>query len=290
MSACTTGGGHPAQWSCAGATEPPLGQALAHAMLQAEGTERTGPVQGRLYRSLKLWTFYCDLEESLGTLESTKAVYDSIMDLKLATPQIVLNYAAFLQVGGGLVTCEADSSIACGWACGALHPGKLLLSSRLQRRGCCCPKTASSFHLLAQAGCTSFTTNACCSLQEPKGCGSPRVEGALFTHILDRPAVALLPCGTSALYSAAGAQAVGGVLPGVRACCQPHHVPLAPRGLHLAGLPIPVRGAVQGNQAGAGARPLQAGLGGGVFWDSWLTVLLCAGALPAVQLGRPLHQ
>ena len=85
-------------------------------MLQAEGTERTGPVQGRLYRSLKLWTFYCDLEESLGTLESTKAVYDSIMDLKLATPQSVLNYAAFLQVRGGLVTCQANSSTACGHA------------------------------------------------------------------------------------------------------------------------------------------------------------------------------
>lgn len=60
--------------------------------------ERTGPVQGRLYRSLKLWSFYSDLEESLGTLESTKAVYDRIMELRIATPQIILNYAAFLQV------------------------------------------------------------------------------------------------------------------------------------------------------------------------------------------------
>ena len=60
--------------------------------------ERKGPVQGRLYRSLKLWTFYCDLEESLGTPESTKAVYASILDLKIATPQIVLNYAEFLRV------------------------------------------------------------------------------------------------------------------------------------------------------------------------------------------------
>ena len=34
--------------------------------------EKEGPVQGRLYRSLKLWSFYCDLEESLGTLESTQ--------------------------------------------------------------------------------------------------------------------------------------------------------------------------------------------------------------------------
>jgi pre-mRNA-splicing factor SYF1 len=60
--------------------------------------EREGPVQNRLYRSLKLWTFYCDLEESLGTLESTKAVYDRILELRIATPQIILNYALFLQV------------------------------------------------------------------------------------------------------------------------------------------------------------------------------------------------
>lgn len=67
--------------------------------VQAAGAaERAGPVQGRLYRSLKLWTFYCDLEESLGTPESTRAAYDRIMELRIATPQIVLNYAAFLQV------------------------------------------------------------------------------------------------------------------------------------------------------------------------------------------------
>ena len=67
--------------------------------VQAMGAaEREGPVQGRLYRSLKLWTFYCDLEESLGTPESTRAAYDRIMELRIATPQIVLNYAAFLQV------------------------------------------------------------------------------------------------------------------------------------------------------------------------------------------------
>ncbi|CAK0786535.1 hypothetical protein CVIRNUC_009748 [Coccomyxa viridis] len=59
--------------------------------------EKEGPVQGRLYRSLKLWSFYCDLEESLGTLESARAVYDRILDLRIATPQLVLNYALFLQ-------------------------------------------------------------------------------------------------------------------------------------------------------------------------------------------------
>ena len=54
-------------------------------------------MQGRLYRSSRLWAFYCDLEESLGTLESTRAVYGRILDLRIATPQIILNYAAFLQ-------------------------------------------------------------------------------------------------------------------------------------------------------------------------------------------------
>ena len=53
---------------------------------------------GTLARSLKLWSFYCDLEESLGTLESTRAVYDQILELRIATPQIILNYALFLQV------------------------------------------------------------------------------------------------------------------------------------------------------------------------------------------------
>ena len=67
------------------------------ALWQEAEAEREGPVQGRLYRSLRLWSFYCDLEESLGTLESTRAVYDRILELRIATPQLILNYALFLQ-------------------------------------------------------------------------------------------------------------------------------------------------------------------------------------------------
>ncbi|KAF8418902.1 hypothetical protein L210DRAFT_967676 [Boletus edulis BED1] len=55
------------------------------------------PVQARLFKSLKLWSFYVDLEESIGTVESTKAVYEKIMELKIANAQIVVNYAAFLE-------------------------------------------------------------------------------------------------------------------------------------------------------------------------------------------------
>ncbi|XP_074568355.1 uncharacterized protein LOC141824909 [Curcuma longa] len=60
----------------------------------ADGNE---PVQMKLHKSLRLWSFYVDLEESLGTLESTRVVYERILDLQIATPPIILNYAFFLE-------------------------------------------------------------------------------------------------------------------------------------------------------------------------------------------------
>ncbi|VVD00889.1 unnamed protein product [Leptidea sinapis] len=54
-------------------------------------------VQMRLYKSLKVWSMYADLEESFGTYKSCKAVYDHIIDLKIATPQIIINYGLFLE-------------------------------------------------------------------------------------------------------------------------------------------------------------------------------------------------
>lgn len=60
----------------------------------ADGNE---PVQMKLHKSLRLWAFYVDLEESLGNLESTRAVYERILDLKIATPQIIINYAMLLE-------------------------------------------------------------------------------------------------------------------------------------------------------------------------------------------------
>lgn len=63
--------------------------------MAADGSE---PVQMKLHKSLRLWAFYVDLEESLGTLESTRAVYERILDLRIATPQIIINYALLLEV------------------------------------------------------------------------------------------------------------------------------------------------------------------------------------------------
>jgi len=53
-------------------------------------------VQDRLYKSIKVWSLYADLEEGFGTFKSCKAVYDRIIDLRIATPQIIINYGMFL--------------------------------------------------------------------------------------------------------------------------------------------------------------------------------------------------
>ncbi|KAI9561619.1 hypothetical protein GHT06_012579 [Daphnia sinensis] len=54
-------------------------------------------VQTRVHKSLKIWGLYADLEESFGTFKTCKAVYDRILELKIATPQIIMNYAIFLE-------------------------------------------------------------------------------------------------------------------------------------------------------------------------------------------------
>ena len=40
---------------------------------------------------------YADLEESFGSFKTTKAVYDRIIDLKIATPLIIMNYGMVLE-------------------------------------------------------------------------------------------------------------------------------------------------------------------------------------------------
>ena len=51
----------------------------------------------RLFKNVKVWGLYLDLEESLGTVETCRAAYDRAMDLKIITPQMVLNYASYLE-------------------------------------------------------------------------------------------------------------------------------------------------------------------------------------------------
>jgi pre-mRNA-splicing factor SYF1 len=53
--------------------------------------------QQRLHKSWKLWSFYVDLVEAVSSLEETKRVYERIFELRIATPQTVVNYANLLE-------------------------------------------------------------------------------------------------------------------------------------------------------------------------------------------------
>lgn len=53
--------------------------------------------QQRVHKSWKLWSFYVDLVESVASLEETKNVYERIFELRIATPQTVVNYANLLE-------------------------------------------------------------------------------------------------------------------------------------------------------------------------------------------------
>ena len=45
-----------------------------------------------------MWSLYADVEETVGSFASCRAVYERIIDLRIASPEIVLNYAEFLRV------------------------------------------------------------------------------------------------------------------------------------------------------------------------------------------------
>uniref|UniRef100_A0A1I8GF51 Pre-mRNA-splicing factor SYF1 n=2 Tax=Macrostomum lignano TaxID=282301 RepID=A0A1I8GF51_9PLAT len=74
-----------------------LAKAVAPPSHKVDFYDRSEPVQARLHKSLKLWSFYVDLEESYGTLATARAAYDRMLDLQIATPQIVINYAVMLE-------------------------------------------------------------------------------------------------------------------------------------------------------------------------------------------------
>jgi pre-mRNA-splicing factor SYF1 len=57
-------------------------------------------VADKLHRNVKVWSFYLDLEESLGTLETCRAAYDRMIEMKIITPQILLNYCSYLEERG----------------------------------------------------------------------------------------------------------------------------------------------------------------------------------------------
>ena len=71
---------------------------ISHVCNKKYGSVKSdGSPQDQISGVTMLWCLYADLEESLGTVDSTKAVYRRMLSLRLATAQVVLNYAHFLQ-------------------------------------------------------------------------------------------------------------------------------------------------------------------------------------------------
>ena len=68
-----------------------------HGQQRAGGNrQKGGKVQGGLFRSIRLWNLYLDLEESLGSFDTCKAAYLKCLELGVATPQHILNLGAYL--------------------------------------------------------------------------------------------------------------------------------------------------------------------------------------------------
>ena len=57
-------------------------------------------VQEKAGRSPRLWSLYADLEENIGTLTTTRAVYDAMLQLRVITPQLCLSYCQLLSDAG----------------------------------------------------------------------------------------------------------------------------------------------------------------------------------------------
>ena len=72
---------------------------LARRSVAAPDPSLEGPVARvarGLPKSLRLWDLLLDLEESLGTVATTKDSYNRAIELKVATPMHVINFASFL--------------------------------------------------------------------------------------------------------------------------------------------------------------------------------------------------
>ena len=52
---------------------------------------------GSLCNNIRAWSLYIDLLENYSTFEDAKWAYERLIDIKIATPETVLNFTCFLQ-------------------------------------------------------------------------------------------------------------------------------------------------------------------------------------------------
>ena len=62
-----------------------------------DGVNKIPYCRKQLHQNQKVWNLYLDLEENLRTLDAVRAAYERVISLRVASPQTILNYAAFLE-------------------------------------------------------------------------------------------------------------------------------------------------------------------------------------------------
>jgi pre-mRNA-splicing factor SYF1 len=81
------------------ATTPPADyrRAAANAGASAGTGGAPAPAQALVYKDTRLWGLLADLQESVGSLDAVRAVYDRMLQLRVMTPAALLNYTALLE-------------------------------------------------------------------------------------------------------------------------------------------------------------------------------------------------
>jgi pre-mRNA-splicing factor SYF1 len=69
---------------------------LARQSVAPNSRRKGGPFLSNMTKNLRLWDLLLDLEESLGTVQSTRDAYSRALEIKAATVQHVLNFTTFL--------------------------------------------------------------------------------------------------------------------------------------------------------------------------------------------------
>ena len=69
---------------------------LARRSVAHTRTTNSSKITRGLSRSLRLWNLMLDLEESLGTLQTTKDAYNRLIEIKVATPAHIINFTSYL--------------------------------------------------------------------------------------------------------------------------------------------------------------------------------------------------
>jgi len=70
---------------------------IKQALFRRVNKSENKTVPDNITMSVKLWSLYIDMEHNFGTVDTIKAAYKRAIDLKIITPQMLMNFAYYLQ-------------------------------------------------------------------------------------------------------------------------------------------------------------------------------------------------